>query len=178
MLWLMTNLLELPHLEYSYGYRPYFEEGHVSIEEGSGDSEESIDVKNNNQKSAEKRKRGVVCKTTKKKKNFKPLPQSDAISKIVSASESRSTIMSTFLGPGASIREVMAEIQKIETITNGSPENGCNVLKYGWSWIIGLGNRMIQEIFQYSKETVSRHFHEILVACLRLFIKYIKLLDP
>ena len=30
--------------EYSYGYRPYFEEGHVSIEEGSGDSEESIDV--------------------------------------------------------------------------------------------------------------------------------------
>ncbi|XLR10927.1 hypothetical protein S83_038865, partial [Arachis hypogaea] len=42
----------------------------------------------------------------------------------------------------------------------------------------GLGNRMIQERFQYSKEIISRHFHEILVACLRLFIKYIKLLDP
>ncbi|XLR08277.1 hypothetical protein S83_036215, partial [Arachis hypogaea] len=32
----------------------------------------------------------------------------------------------------------------------------------------GVGNRMIQE----------RHFHEVLVACLRLSIKYIKPSDP
>ncbi|XP_057719160.1 uncharacterized protein LOC130980551 [Arachis stenosperma] len=42
----------------------------------------------------------------------------------------------------------------------------------------GVGNRMIQERFQHSGETVSRHFHEVLVACLRLSIKYIKPSDP
>ncbi|XLR34449.1 hypothetical protein S83_062349, partial [Arachis hypogaea] len=59
--------------------------------------------------------------TTKQKKNFK-VPASkqiaDATSKIVSASESRSTIVSTFLVPGVSIGKVMVEIQKMETITN------------------------------------------------------------
>ncbi|XLT50652.1 hypothetical protein HN873_043256 [Arachis hypogaea] len=124
--------------EYGDGYRPYFEEGHVDIEEGSGDSEEGIDAslgvnsefqhinlsssqENNSQKSTGKRKRDVVCETTKQKKNFK-VPASkqiaNAISRIVSASESRSTIVSTFLVPGASIGEVMAEIQKMEMITS------------------------------------------------------------
>ncbi|XLT55228.1 hypothetical protein HN873_047832 [Arachis hypogaea] len=105
------------------GYRPYFEECHVDIEEGSGDSEQGIGAsvgvstefqhihlsfsqENNSQKSTEKRKKDVVCETTKKKKNFK-VPASkqiiDAISRIVSASESRSTIVSTFLVPGACI---------------------------------------------------------------------------
>ncbi|KAL4328260.1 hypothetical protein AHAS_Ahas13G0182300 [Arachis hypogaea] len=37
---------------------------------------------------------------------------------------------------------------------------------------------MIQERFQHFGETVSRHFHEVLVACLRLSIKYIKPSDP
>ncbi|XLR47841.1 hypothetical protein S83_032501, partial [Arachis hypogaea] len=38
----------------------------------------------------------------------------------------------------------------------------------------GICNRMIQERFQHFGETVSKHFHEVLVACLRLSIKYIK----
>ncbi|XLR69324.1 hypothetical protein S83_019996 [Arachis hypogaea] len=119
------------------GYRPYFEEGHVDIEKGSGDSEEGISAsvgvssefqhinlsssqENNSQKSTGKRKKNVVCETTKKKKNFNPASKqiADAISRIVSASESRSTIVSTFLVPGASIGEVMAEIQKMEMITS------------------------------------------------------------
>ena len=41
----------------------------------------------------------------------------------------------------------------------------------------GIGNRMIQEMFQHSGETMSRHFQKLLVACLKLFFKYIKLLD-
>ncbi|XLT31662.1 hypothetical protein HN873_062954 [Arachis hypogaea] len=95
-------------------YRPYFEEGHVDIEECSGDSEEGIGAsvgvssefqhinlsssqENNSQKSTEKRKRDVNC-------------------------QSRSTIVSTFLVPGASIREVMAKIQKMEMITSDDPD--------------------------------------------------------
>ncbi|XLR27791.1 hypothetical protein S83_055691, partial [Arachis hypogaea] len=42
----------------------------------------------------------------------------------------------------------------------------------------GVSNRMIQERFQHSGETISRHFHEVLVAYLRLSIKYIKPSDP
>ncbi|MED6180143.1 hypothetical protein PIB30_007654 [Stylosanthes scabra] len=119
-------------------YRPYFEEGHVDIEEGSGDSEEGIGAnvgvstefqhinlsssqENSSQKSTGKRKRDVVCDTTKKKKNSKALASkqiADAISRIVCASESRSTIVSTFVVPSASIGEVMAEIQKMEAITS------------------------------------------------------------
>ncbi|XP_050897585.1 uncharacterized protein LOC127104449 [Lathyrus oleraceus] len=38
----------------------------------------------------------------------------------------------------------------------------------------GVGNRMIQERFQHSGETVSRHFHRVLRACLKLSMKYIK----
>ncbi|XLR43458.1 hypothetical protein S83_028118, partial [Arachis hypogaea] len=104
--------------EYGDGYRSYFEEGHVDIEEGSGDSEEGIGASVG---STGKRKRDVVCETTKQKKNFKA-PASkqiaDAISRIASASESRSTIVSTFLVSGASIGEVMAGIQKMEMITS------------------------------------------------------------
>ncbi|XLT31500.1 hypothetical protein HN873_062792 [Arachis hypogaea] len=136
MLWSMANLLGLPHL----GMLPsgIEEYGHVDIEEGSGDSEEGISAsvgvnsefqhinlsssqENNSQKSTGKRKRDVVCETTKQKKKFK-VPASkqiaDAISRIASASESRSTIVSTFLIPGASIGKVMAEIQKMEMITS------------------------------------------------------------
>ncbi|CAJ2645509.1 unnamed protein product [Trifolium pratense] len=42
----------------------------------------------------------------------------------------------------------------------------------------GVGNRMIQERFQHSGETVSRHFHRVLHACLKLSFKYIKPEDP
>ncbi|XP_050877618.1 uncharacterized protein LOC127081403 [Lathyrus oleraceus] len=42
----------------------------------------------------------------------------------------------------------------------------------------GVGNRMIQERFQHSGETVSRHFHRVLRACLKLSMKYIKPEDP
>ncbi|MED6180448.1 hypothetical protein PIB30_010377 [Stylosanthes scabra] len=42
----------------------------------------------------------------------------DAISKIASASETRSTIVNTLVVPGTSIGEMMAEIQNIEAITN------------------------------------------------------------
>ncbi|XLR27944.1 hypothetical protein HN51_041255, partial [Arachis hypogaea] len=73
----------------------------------------------NSQKSTKKRKRDVVCETTKK--NFKVLDSkqiADAISRIASVFESRSTIVSTFLVPGASIGKVMAEIQKMEMITS------------------------------------------------------------
>jgi len=38
----------------------------------------------------------------------------------------------------------------------------------------GVGNRMIQERFQHSRETVSRRFHDVLVAYLSLSIEYIK----
>lgn len=38
----------------------------------------------------------------------------------------------------------------------------------------GEGNRMMQERFQHSGETVSRHFHRVLVACLKLSFEYIK----
>ncbi|XLT13614.1 hypothetical protein HN51_059304, partial [Arachis hypogaea] len=38
----------------------------------------------------------------------------------------------------------------------------------------GVGNRIIQKRFQHSGETLSRHFHEVLVVYLRLSIKYIK----
>jgi len=31
----------------------------------------------------------------------------------------------------------------------------------------GVSNRMIQERFQRSSETVSRHFHHVLLACLK-----------
>ncbi|KAL4362114.1 hypothetical protein GQ457_04G025480 [Hibiscus cannabinus] len=40
------------------------------------------------------------------------------------------------------------------------------------------GNRMIQERFQHLGETVSRHLHKVLIACLRLSFKYIKPQDP
>ncbi|XP_058727711.1 uncharacterized protein LOC131599327 [Vicia villosa] len=42
----------------------------------------------------------------------------------------------------------------------------------------GVGNRMIQERFQYSGETVRRHFHEELFVCLSLSMEYIKPQDP
>jgi len=42
----------------------------------------------------------------------------------------------------------------------------------------GVGNRMIQERFQHSGETVSRHFCRVLHACLKLSFKYIKPEDP
>ena len=42
----------------------------------------------------------------------------------------------------------------------------------------GVSNRVIQERFQHSGEIVSRHFHKVLVVCLRLSFKYIKPLDP
>ncbi|XLR10926.1 hypothetical protein S83_038864, partial [Arachis hypogaea] len=73
---------------------------------------------NNSQKSTEKEREVWFVKQQKRRKILKSLPQSDAISRIVSASESCSTIMSTFLVPNTSIGEVMAEIQKIETITS------------------------------------------------------------
>ncbi|PHT89049.1 hypothetical protein T459_04162 [Capsicum annuum] len=38
----------------------------------------------------------------------------------------------------------------------------------------GVGNRMIQERFQHSGETVSRHFHHVLYACLKLTMDIIK----
>ena len=38
----------------------------------------------------------------------------------------------------------------------------------------GVDNKMIQERFQYSGETISRHFQKVLLACLRLSFKYIK----
>jgi len=37
---------------------------------------------------------------------------------------------------------------------------------------------MIQERFQHSGKTVSRHFHDVLIACLNLSIEYIKPRDP
>ncbi|CAJ2632671.1 unnamed protein product [Trifolium pratense] len=42
----------------------------------------------------------------------------------------------------------------------------------------GVGNKMIQERFQHSGETVSRHFHRVLHACLKLSFKYIIPEDP
>ena len=42
----------------------------------------------------------------------------------------------------------------------------------------GVGNRMLQERFQHLGETVSRHFHTVLLARLRLSFKYIKPQDP
>jgi len=42
----------------------------------------------------------------------------------------------------------------------------------------GVGNRMIQERFQHSGETVSRYFHRVLHVVLKLSIKYIKPEDP
>ncbi|XP_054788932.1 uncharacterized protein LOC129294533 [Prosopis cineraria] len=38
----------------------------------------------------------------------------------------------------------------------------------------GLGNRMAQERFQHSGETIHRHFHEVLMACSKLAMEYIK----
>lgn len=38
----------------------------------------------------------------------------------------------------------------------------------------GVDSRMIQERFQHLGETVSRHFHRVLRACLELSFKYIK----
>ena len=42
----------------------------------------------------------------------------------------------------------------------------------------GLGNRMLQERFQHLGETISRHIHEVLLACLKLSFKYIRPQDP
>ncbi|XP_054790807.1 uncharacterized protein LOC129296238 [Prosopis cineraria] len=42
----------------------------------------------------------------------------------------------------------------------------------------GVGNRMIQERFQHSGETVYRNFHKVLAACLNLSKANIKPLDP
>ncbi|XP_060200766.1 uncharacterized protein LOC132629037 [Lycium barbarum] len=42
----------------------------------------------------------------------------------------------------------------------------------------GVGNRMIQERFQHSGETVSIHFHKVLLACLKLAMDIIKPKDP
>ena len=41
----------------------------------------------------------------------------------------------------------------------------------------GVGNRIIQERFQHSGKTISKHFYKVLVAYLRLSFKYIKSLD-
>ena len=41
----------------------------------------------------------------------------------------------------------------------------------------GLGNMNIQERFQHSGETTSRHFHKVLVAYFKQAFKYIKPLD-
>ncbi|XP_075074562.1 uncharacterized protein LOC142162145 [Nicotiana tabacum] len=42
----------------------------------------------------------------------------------------------------------------------------------------GVGNRMIQERFQHFGETVSRYFHQVLLACLKLATDIIKPKDP
>ena len=42
----------------------------------------------------------------------------------------------------------------------------------------GAGNQMIQERFQHSRETISRHFHQVLMACLKLAMVIIKPKDP
>ncbi|XLR46811.1 hypothetical protein S83_031471, partial [Arachis hypogaea] len=87
----------------SYGMLPsgIEKDGHVDIEESSGDSEEGIGASVGYSKEYDKKKE-----------------RCDAISRISSASESRSTIVSTFLVSDASIAEVMTEIQKMEMITS------------------------------------------------------------
>ncbi|XP_019225341.1 PREDICTED: uncharacterized protein LOC109206925 [Nicotiana attenuata] len=42
----------------------------------------------------------------------------------------------------------------------------------------GVGNRMIQERLQHTGETVSRYFHQVLLACLKLAMDIIKPKDP
>ena len=42
----------------------------------------------------------------------------------------------------------------------------------------GLTNRVIQEQFQHSAKTISRLFHKVLQACLKLSTQYVKPLDP
>nr|KYP66301.1 hypothetical protein KK1_012589 [Cajanus cajan] len=42
----------------------------------------------------------------------------------------------------------------------------------------GVGNRMLQERFQHSGETISRHIHKVLNACLKLCVEYIRPQDP
>ncbi|XLT77342.1 hypothetical protein HN873_033616 [Arachis hypogaea] len=71
----------------------------------------SSSQENNSQKSMEKRKRDVQI--------------ADAISRIAFTSESHSTIVSTFLVPGASIGKIMTEIQKIEMITSDPDFHSC-----------------------------------------------------
>ncbi|XLR08299.1 hypothetical protein S83_036237, partial [Arachis hypogaea] len=79
-------------------------------------------------KRVRKKEREIWFVKQQKEKNFK-VPTSkqivDAISRIAFASESRSTIVSTFLVPGASIGEVMAEIQKMEMIISDSDFHSC-----------------------------------------------------
>ncbi|MED6141289.1 hypothetical protein PIB30_101880, partial [Stylosanthes scabra] len=127
------------------GYHPHFEDANLDIKEGSGDNEEDIGdsvgvsielqhinlssyQENSSQKSTEKKKRVVICDAKEKKKKIK-LPTSkqiaDAISKIASAFETRSTIVNTLVVPGTSIGEVMDEIQNIEAITNVADLHSC-----------------------------------------------------
>ena len=40
--------------------------------------------------------------------------------------------------------------------------------------ILGVSNRVIQERFQHSSETINGHFHNVLIACLKLSFKLIR----
>lgn len=122
------------------GYRPTFESGCINLDEGSGGSDEiggagegaSVGVSaefgninlsngygNSSDKSGGKRKRIENAEKASNKKMVN-VPASkkiaDAISRIATASESRSTTVNKLVVPGASIGEVMAEMQNFEAL--------------------------------------------------------------
>uniref|UniRef100_A0A0R0KQM1 DUF8040 domain-containing protein n=1 Tax=Glycine max TaxID=3847 RepID=A0A0R0KQM1_SOYBN len=67
-------------------------------------------------------------------------------------------------------------IELVEHDLQGTKQMGVREMVIMFLNTIGheIGNTMIQKRFQHSKETVNRHFHKVLVVCLRLAFKYIK----
>jgi len=67
-------------------------------------------------------------------------------------------------------------IELVEHDLQGTKQMGVREMVIMFLNMIGheIGNTMIQKRFQHSKGTVNRHFHKVLVVCLRLAFKYIK----
>lgn len=70
-------------------------------------------------------------------------------------------------------------IELVEHGLKGSKRMGVQEMVTMFVHMLGhwVGNRNIQERFQHSAETVSRHFHHVLVSCHRLTFNYIKSQD-
>jgi hypothetical protein len=142
------------------------------------------------QTSGQKRKRTIGVEKKGKKKATLSLAIAETVKEIAETCKSRNETISN-----ASVGEVMTEISLMDEVTCDLEFHTlcCQLMMFKSSkrmtieemvamFLVivghGIGNIMILKRFQHSGETVSRHVHRVLHACLKLSYKYIKLEDP